>query len=567
MVRPAVYLFALAVFLGVCSSARAGDQVVRLSDGRGATYLYPGTALSVLTDPSRSMTIDSVAASHDFVPMHPTTDMGAAYWIRLTYSTAGTTKPWLLFLGYKAETADLYVRAADGSYSVTRSGIAIPYAERPVKFYGAIFFDLPPAPEPRTLYVRITTREPQLTIAIDSQDTVQGVNKVNFAIIIALDAIIVSLLISSLVFYATSRDRTYLLYALYLAMELLYRTNDQGVAAATFWPHWAMSSLRLGSLLDGARIAAATVFLRAFLNLRVVAPWLDRINIAFAAVFGLLALASFSGLPVRSSLLIQLSLVYVPLWLVSALVAWRRGEKQALLIALGWSLLMLFSVSFGLKQLGFLRGNLLVELVISQGSNLGVALQTLFLSLAISTDLRRVMRSEKYYATLAGTDMLTALPNRRGFEDVLQREWHRAVRTQGTLSLLMFDIDFFKGYNDEFGHTAGDKLLRTIAERETTVMRHGGDLCCRYGGDEFAAILPDTDEAAAMLVAQRMRLSIAEHGIAFAGSPFGVVTISIGVATTRPVEGAAPGDLVESADRALYLAKEQGRNRCASEGS
>ncbi|HVA28804.1 MAG TPA: diguanylate cyclase [Candidatus Baltobacteraceae bacterium] len=563
MMRPAFLLFAFVVFLGSLPSAQAAQTIVRLVDSHGATYLYPGSSLSVVKDPTRSMTIEAVATSPDFVPMHPTNDVNAAYWIRLTYTTAGTTKKWLLFLGYKAETADLYVREADGAYSVTHSGIAVAYARRPVRVYGGIYFRLPPAPKPRTLYVRVTTREPELTIAIDSQGTVDAVSKVTLAIIIGLDSIIASLLISSLVFFATSRDKTYLLYALYIAMELIYRTDDQGLAAALFWPHVGISSLRLGALFDGARIVAATIFLRAFLHLRAVSTLLDRINVVFAAIFGLLAVASFANLPVRASWLAELSLVYVPLWLVSSLVAWRRGEKQALLIAIGWSLLMLFSVSFGLKQLGFARGNLFVELLISQGRNLGVALQTLFLSLAISTDIRRLMRSRQYYESLAATDPLTGLANRRTFEETLEREMQRATRAASPLSLLVLDVDHFKEFNDLCGHAAGDAALRFVSERAATAMRRPGDLLCRYGGDEFITILPDTDEAAAMGVAKRMHAAIAEKQVANPGSPLGLLTTSIGVATLRSTEGRAPAELFEQADRALYCAKQRGRNCCS----
>jgi len=564
MVRPVFLLLAIVALLGLLPSAQAAAAVLQLDDSHGATYLYPGKVLSVLEDPTRSMTIGAVAASPDFAPMHPLPNEKSAYWLRLTYTTANTTKKWLLFMGFKPETVSLYVRNPDGTYAVTTSGNAIPFADRPVKYYGAVLLNLPPAPAPATVYIRVTTREPELTIAIDSLETMEAVSRTTFAIIVGLDSIILSLLLSCLVFYATSRDRTYLLYMVYLVCELLYRSNDQGLAAAWFWPHWGISSLTLGALLDGARIVAATTFLRAFLNLRQVSPWLDKLNIAFAAIFGVLALACFAGLPVRASWLSELSLVYVPLWLVSALYAWRRGERQAILIAVGWSLLMLFSVGFGLKQLGFARGNIIVELIISQGRNFGVGLQTLFLSLAISTDLRRLMRSRQYFATLAAIDALTGLSNRRAFEDALEREWNRAARAQEPLSLLIVDVDYFKKYNDEQGHAEGDLLLRTVAQRGDAVLRHAGDLFCRYGGDEFAVILPESDEATAMRIAERIRAAIFERAIPNPGSPLAIVTLSVGVATGLPSDGLESFNLFERADRALYAAKGRGRNCCAS---
>ena len=562
--RPAFLLLAFVVFLGLASSAQAADTIVRLSDSKGVVYLNPGIALSALVDPTRAMTIGDVTGSQNFGPLHGTPDMQAAYWLRFTYTTAGTTEKWLLFLGYKPDTADFYTPDGHGGYTVEHSGIAIAYADRAVRRYGAVLFYLPPAVKPLTVYVRITTRENEPTIAIDSLSTYDHVNQSTFGIIVGLDAILVSLLISSLVFYATSRDPMYLLYAIYVITEFLYRTNDQGFAGTVFWPHLAVSSLRLGSLFDGMRIFAAMIFLRYFLNLVRVSRWLDGVVIASGVFCGLMGFGSFIGLPIRASWLSELSLFYVPMWIIAALIAWRQGEKQARLIAVGWSLLMLFSVSFGLKELGFGRGNLIIELLISQGRSFGVALQTLFLSLAISTDISRLMRSRQYYESLAASDPLTGLANRRTFEDALKREWNRSIREQSSLSILLVDVDFFKAYNDAYGHAAGDLALRFVADRAGSVMRNAGDLICRYGGDEFVVILPATDEDVAMLIGERIHAAIVERRMPHTESPHGIITVSVGVASTRPTDGRNSSEVFEAADLGLYTAKQLGRNCCAT---
>jgi len=217
-------------------------------------------------------------------------------------------------------------------------------------------------------------------------------------------------------------------------------------------------------------------------------------------------------------------------------------------------------VSFGLKELGIGRGNLVVELIISHGRSLGVALQTLFLSLAISTDIRRLMRSEQFYSSLASTDPLTGLANRRTFEEQFQREWSRAQRAGSVLSLLIIDVDYFKDYNEVYGHAGGDTALRFVVDRAKSTMRRGGDLFSRYGGDEFVVLLPDSDEAHAMAAATRIHDAVAEKSLPNTGSPQGTLTISIGVATLRPTETSHPKELFDLADGALYVAKAQGRN-------
>jgi diguanylate cyclase (GGDEF)-like protein len=133
---------------------------------------------------------------------------------------------------------------------------------------------------------------------------------------------------------------------------------------------------------------------------------------------------------------------------------------------------------------------------------------------------------------------------------------------QGTeLSVLMCDIDFFKQYNDTYGHLEGDECLRQIANTFIAAMDRGGDLIARYGGEEFAAVLPETSLGGALFVAERMKLAIAQLKLTNTGSPFGHITASFGIASAVPMPETVPLSLVDAADRALYQAKDEGRNR------
>jgi diguanylate cyclase (GGDEF)-like protein len=162
---------------------------------------------------------------------------------------------------------------------------------------------------------------------------------------------------------------------------------------------------------------------------------------------------------------------------------------------------------------------------------------------------------------LASLDGLTGIANRRHFDEVLEREWRRAMRQGTELSVLMCDIDFFKQYNDTYGHLEGDECLRQIANAFTAAMDRGGDLIARYGGEEFAAVLPETSLGGALFVAERMKLAIAQLKLANTGSPFGHVTASFGIASAVPMPETTPLSLVDAADRALYQAKHEGKNR------
>ncbi|MEN9232918.1 MAG: diguanylate cyclase, partial [Gloeomargarita sp. DG02_1_bins_92] len=162
---------------------------------------------------------------------------------------------------------------------------------------------------------------------------------------------------------------------------------------------------------------------------------------------------------------------------------------------------------------------------------------------------------------LAAFDGLTQVPNRRRFDEYLAQEWQRLAREQSCLALILADIDFFKSYNDTYGHVAGDECLRQVAQAISRKVNRAGDLVARYGGEEFAVILPNTSLAAAMMVAERVRQEVAQLRIPHEKSAVhGYVTLSLGVTSTLPQPQGSPAELIAAADQALYQAKQQGRN-------
>ncbi len=166
---------------------------------------------------------------------------------------------------------------------------------------------------------------------------------------------------------------------------------------------------------------------------------------------------------------------------------------------------------------------------------------------------------------LATQDALTGLANRRRFDEALASEVRRAAREGHALSLLLVDLDYFKRYNDSYGHVQGDACLQRVARVLMQTAQRPGDLAARYGGEELALVLPNTALAGALSVAQRVLQGVADLAVPHQASPFGHVTVSIGVAVLGPGSGAGDGTaLVEAADRALYRAKAAGRNRAES---
>ena len=163
---------------------------------------------------------------------------------------------------------------------------------------------------------------------------------------------------------------------------------------------------------------------------------------------------------------------------------------------------------------------------------------------------------------LATSDPLTQVANRRLFDQCLSKAWHILVREQLPLSLLLCDVDFFKFYNDSKGHQAGDECLYQIAQAMKHAVKRPADLVARYGGEEFAVILPNTDGEGAFRVAEEIQLSVRTLGVLHPKSPISeFVTLSVGISCAIPWHKGAPEALIAAADRALYQAKQLGRDR------
>jgi len=161
---------------------------------------------------------------------------------------------------------------------------------------------------------------------------------------------------------------------------------------------------------------------------------------------------------------------------------------------------------------------------------------------------------------LSTTDQLTGIPNRRSFNIQVNKEWSRNMREKKPLSLLLLDIDRFKAFNDTYGHQLGDEVLRLIAATLVDSLRRSSDFAARWGGEEFVVLLPNTDMNGAWKNAERIRENIEKTSVSTLSGQTVGLTVSIGVATMVPTQDATQNDLISQADKALYTAKDNGRN-------
>ena len=169
---------------------------------------------------------------------------------------------------------------------------------------------------------------------------------------------------------------------------------------------------------------------------------------------------------------------------------------------------------------------------------------------------------QRQLASLSMTDGLTGIANRRYFNDVFEAEWRRACREKGSMGLILMDIDFFKAFNDHYGHLAGDECLTSVATALKSVVQRPRDFVARYGGEEFVALLPSVHKDGLMVVAQRMKDAVAGLEIEHNNSAVkNTVSLSMGLAWCEPESGWQSEQLIAAADEALYTSKDNGRDR------
>lgn len=248
--------------------------------------------------------------------------------------------------------------------------------------------------------------------------------------------------------------------------------------------------------------------------------------------------------------------------------AFRRNERYPLVtsVALGKDEALAAWRAEALRALSIAFGLLIVIIVI--GSLLILAIKRRIGTEQLLVSAREdLLKANSQLEVLASRDPLTGLENRRRFDDNLAAELRRAQREGAPLALLLIDIDYFKRFNDTYGHPAGDECLRQIGQLLAESVRRPGDLAARYGGEELAVILPNTDLAGALAVAEQFMERLEDSNLPHVGSPFDRVTASIGAAALPAGKAGTSAALIEAADRALYRAKAAGRNRLESSTS
>lgn len=538
------------------SSSMAADTT-ELPDRKALVESLTST-IEILEDTSASLGIEAVSqppANAAFVAATPkSANVGfstSTWWVRFTLRNPAP-EPRLVYVRQDYPLIDsisLHEPQAGGGWRVTATGDRTPFESRPVIHRDFLFpVSVPPQSE-NTYYLRYSSQGPvDINLSLLGPDELaESLTREQLAYGVYFGCVLMLLVWSGLVFVAV-RDEAFLAYFAYVATFGIYMLVNTGFAFQYLWPgspRWANTCLIV--MLNAALIAALH-FSITILRARDYTPRLFRVARAMQilAAFGV-ALAPFvgyAGLVRATTLLIFTGVI---LMIALGIVNVVSGSRPARFYVVAWGAFLVGSVIFLLKNYGAIPHTFM-----SQHSwQVGALVEMILLSMTLSSRMNELKHQSR-------TDSLTLLGNRRLFDDRLPAEFMSANEEGKPLSLLMIDIDKFKLYNDLHGHSLGDEAVKVVA---SALRRHARKpfFACRFGGDEFCAILPGASEATAAVVAERLRAAI-QHAL----SGEQTVTVSIGFACHASGRFASHERLFEAADAALYTAKQQGRNCIAA---
>lgn len=517
------------------------------------------------------------------------------YWFRAQLLQPGSDENWLLELRYPPlDHVDVYLLDMDGEVlQAAYGGDRRPFASRGIR--NRHFTVLLPMPlnEPVWLFVRVQTDGSLQLPALLTRPEQFVADSRNEQYLLGLYyGILLSMLLYNLLTYISIRDNSYLYYIFYIGSYSLFQMSLNGLAFEYLWPEATAWNNRALPFLICSSMFALMLLTRTFLRTESSSSAMDRLLKFTSLILALTALGCLF-MPYNPAIRLASAVgVIGPLVVFCAgansLV---RGYRQARFFLLAFSVLLAGMAMYALKTFHLLPGNVITE----NGLQIGSALQMILLAFALADRMRLLKEASvkieqeararleervaertqalnsalgelesknQLLSELNTIDGLTGARNRSYQDQLLVTEWARAYRNKRPLSVLMVDIDHFKAINDNHGHQCGDAALRQVAQIIQAHLKRASDVLCRYGGEEFMVILPETDGEGACALAESIRQALAATEID-TGNCVLRLTVSIGVGCCVPQVPDSQGieNLVGLADAALYAAKTGGRNQ------
>ena len=558
-------------------------------------------SLETLQDDDKSLSAASALASDQWqradreVPNFGF--QSGAFWFRFTLYSADTAPELRLAeIQYPMlDQVDVYIYHEGALTSSMTMGDRLPFSQRQIA-HRNLLIPLRLKEGETTVLLRVETEGVmQMPLTVYHPVALIEIDEIRVGLEGAFFGIMLVMLVYNLFLYVNLREKRYLYYVCHVAISSLFLATLHGLAFHYLWPDWVWWQARAVPTLVALSVVFISVFVTSFLDIQDSTP-AGRFFRGLAWVAGAMTIMALF-LPYAASLHIAglLSVVALSASLVVSVRGWLRGQQPARYLVLAWTTFVLGSIALALQKFGVLPRNAFTE----QGMLIGAVMDVVLLSIALADRVRqeRALREQaqqhaleiehaarerlgravqdrtreleetmvqlrsanEKLQRLSDLDGLTGVHNRRFFDTVLEREWNRARENDTELSLILIDVDHFKSVNDEYGHLLGDECLKAIAGSISDSLQNTDHTLSRYGGEEFAVLLPDCSGARAAELANRVREDVSKIKVHQNGREV-ELRISAGVAGSNDRPPTAE-QLVNCADEALYRAKKHGRNR------
>lgn len=529
------------------------------------------------------------------------------FWFRLLVNNSGQ-QPLSRLLEINNPVLDevLFYQVGEDGYivNVSKTGDRNPSSDRPFFHHNLVLPFQIPAGETHYLYFRVTTSGSlEFPLEMWEPEAFQNRDQVKLLFFGALFGILVVMGVYNFFIYTLFRDKSMVYYAAFSIGLMLFLSTMHGFTNQFLWSDspWLRENALV--VVIPLTLFFSLMFSRHFLQLEQSYPRLNQMIMVLALLCLMLALAAPFA---RYSELIRLNAAMViPICLGGIVVGfsrWVGGYKPARYFVIAWTAFLFAIAFYSLSKFGLFSRSGLSEYSVQLGAVAEAVLFAFALADRMNTQRKAFIKAQakalelqkianerlearvtertqelqgamsdlenanQRLQALTMQDGLTGIRNRRYFDEKLEREWHRAIRSQDSIAMLLIDIDFFKAFNDKYGHLAGDECLKAVAQLIEKTLTRPSDSVARYGGEEFAVILPETDVDGAVHVAENIRLAVEQQSIPVDGGSVHV-TVSIGAAAKKPQPQNEQQELIAVADQSLYIAKSAGRNCTRTPGS
>jgi len=466
-------------------------------------------------------------------------------------------------------------------------GDQYPYGHREIDYQNIVYNIKLPKSSETTFYIRFKTQgSMQIPLKLwDKISFAEKVNKEQFFLGLYF-GVLIGLLAYNTFLCFFLRDLNYVFYVIYLFIIIILQLEINRLDVEYLWPNSIYFSNITFPMLYNLGFVFAAIFSVNFLQTKKYVPLFDKIIKIFIGIgivgFLLTIFVSYNAgfFPV-----LYILAIFEPILLfIAGIVSWKRGNKVARHYTIAWSALIISSLIFNLRNITLLPSVFFTDYALY----FGTVIEAIFLSVALADRInmikakiitvqekftkeleakvldrtRELEISNKKLSELSIKDGLTNLYNRRFFDQALEREWNRLMRTGSPLSIIILDIDYFKLYNDNYGHQAGDECIKELAESINSSINRSSDVAARYGGEEFIIILPESGMEGALKVSEKLQDNLSKKRIEHKHSKVSdYVTVSIGISTIIPSLNLTPQLIVKQSDEALYRSKNAGRNK------